>query len=114
MVSPGCRSPVRSAASIIVTAMRSLIEPPGFCDSSFRNSSERPVSKFVSCTSGVFPIRCRVWGLMRATDSIGARESAVQSLVGDEATLGCLVLGIVAAFLLHQVELDSTHFLGSG
>ena len=44
-VPPGCRRPSRSAASIIARPMRSLIEPPGFCDSSFRNSVHGPVSK---------------------------------------------------------------------
>ncbi len=33
-VAPGWIRPSRSAASIIETAMRSLMEPPGFCPSS--------------------------------------------------------------------------------
>jgi hypothetical protein len=45
IVPPGFNAPRRSAASIIDKPMRSLIEPPGFAYSSFRNSSHGPVSK---------------------------------------------------------------------
>ena len=44
-VDPGPIFPSRSAASIIERPMRSLIDPPGFCDSSFRRSVHGPVSK---------------------------------------------------------------------
>src|SRR5438876_153876 len=59
-VPPGWIAPERSAASTMDTAIRSLIDPPGFCDSSLRYTLQRPVSKPVSGTSGVFPIRLRV------------------------------------------------------
>jgi hypothetical protein len=52
----GRRRPSRSAASIMARPMRSLIEPPGFCDSSLRNSVQGPVSKRLTRTSGVLPI----------------------------------------------------------
>src|SRR5690348_817491 len=42
--------------------MRSLIEPPGFCDSSLRKSEQRPVSRRVTSTSGVLPMRSRTAG----------------------------------------------------
>ena len=54
---PGGRRPSRSAASIIAVAIRSLIEPPGFWFSSLTKSSHGPVSRRVSRTSGVLPIR---------------------------------------------------------
>ena len=38
-------------------AIRSLIEPPGFWDSSFSSRRHFPVSIFVTSTIGVLPIR---------------------------------------------------------
>ncbi len=55
-VPPGLSEPSRSAASTIDSAMRSLIEPPGFWFSSFRNSLHLPVSSRFTSTSGVPPI----------------------------------------------------------
>src|SRR5690606_8644941 len=52
-------APDFSAASIIESPMRSLIEPPGFWLSSFRKSSQEPVSNVCSLTSGVLPISPR-------------------------------------------------------
>ena len=49
--------PSFSAASIIDSAMRSLIEPPGFWLSSLTNSRHGPVSNFLSSTTGVWPMR---------------------------------------------------------
>src|SRR5690606_11572171 len=57
MVPPGFSQPAFSAASIIDRAMRSLIEPPGFWLSSFRNRRQGPVSIRVTSTIGVLPIR---------------------------------------------------------
>src|SRR6266487_4140303 len=51
---PGSSSPDASAASIIALATRSLIEPVGFCPSSFANSRTSPTGR--SSTSGVLPI----------------------------------------------------------
>src|SRR5918998_2656019 len=57
---PGSSSPRASAASIIALATRSLIEPVGFCPSSF---AYRRTPGFglrrASSTSGVFPTRAR-------------------------------------------------------
>src|SRR5436190_20063406 len=51
---PGSSSPDASAASIIALATRSLIDPVGFCPSSFAYSRTLPTGR--SSTSGVFPI----------------------------------------------------------
>ena len=59
-VPPGFSLPSRSAASIIASAGRSLIEPPGFMNSTFATSGvRRSGSKRESLTSGVSPIRSR-------------------------------------------------------
>ena len=57
---PGVSSPVASACSIIVRAMRSFTEPPGFIISSFTRIST-PGTGFMRLirTSGVFPINSR-------------------------------------------------------
>jgi hypothetical protein len=57
IVPPGLRLPSASAASIIERATRSLIEPPGFWFSSFRNSRQGPVSRLRTSIIGVWPIR---------------------------------------------------------
>jgi hypothetical protein len=49
-----------SAASTIVTAMRSLMELPGFIDSIFTKSRHGPVSIRVISSIGVFPIISRM------------------------------------------------------
>src|SRR5687767_3782892 len=59
MVPPGFSEPSFSAASIIERAMRSLIEPPGLALSSFTKRRQGPVSKPVSSSIGVRPIRSR-------------------------------------------------------
>ena len=53
---PGSSVPSRSAVSTIETAMRSLIEFPGFCDSSLRKSWQGPVSIRRTSSIGVLPI----------------------------------------------------------
>src|SRR6185437_8159686 len=55
----GLSRPSASAASIIERAMRSLIEPPGLALSSLTKRRQGPVSKPVSSTIGVLPIRSR-------------------------------------------------------
>src|SRR5436309_1294123 len=56
MVEPGRSFPSRSAASIILTAIRSLTEPPGFRYSTFASTSGRtPSVTRDSLSSGVFP-----------------------------------------------------------
>ncbi len=79
IVPPGLSRPSRSAASIIATPMRSLIEPPGFCDSSFRNSSQGPVSRRVTRTSGVLPIR---------SSTAGRTSWVITSPVADRGAIG--------------------------
>ena len=62
MVPPGFSQPSRSAASIIETAIRSLIEPPGLELSSLRNRRQGPVSMLRTSTIGVWPIMSsRLW-----------------------------------------------------
>ncbi|MNE29663.1 hypothetical protein D3C80_1231530 [compost metagenome] len=57
IVPPGFSQPCFSAASIMARAMRSLMEPPGFWLSSFRNRRQGPVSIRVTSIIGVLPIR---------------------------------------------------------
>ena len=60
MVPPGSSSPSRSAASIIVTAMRSLTLPPGLSISSLATSSQRASGTARrNLDSGVLPTRSR-------------------------------------------------------
>ena len=55
---PGFSRPSASAASIMVRAIRSLIEPPGLALSSLVNSRQGPQSNIpVSSSTGVRPIR---------------------------------------------------------
>src|SRR5690606_12788382 len=56
IVLPGRSAPDASAASIMDLPMRSLIEPPGFWLSSFRNSRHGPASSFFTSCIGVLPI----------------------------------------------------------
>src|ERR1700746_3079724 len=57
---PGSSSPAVSAASIIDSATRSLMEPVGFWPSSFAYSrTEGPGARRRSSTSGVFPTSSR-------------------------------------------------------
>src|SRR4051812_6176980 len=62
IVPPGCSFPSRSAASIIESAIRSLIDPLGLKFSSLRKSWHGPVSIRVISTSGVSPISERIDG----------------------------------------------------
>ena len=72
---PAFSRPSASAASIIESAMRSLIEPPGFWFSSLRNRRHGPVSSRVTSSIGVRPISSRdertAGGSM---DSVGRRS----------------------------------------
>ena len=60
IVPPGWRWPSFSAASIIASAMRSLIDPPGFERSDFTQTSDSGNS-FDRRTCGVLPIV--LWGI---------------------------------------------------
>ena len=63
MVPPGLSLPSRSASSIILAAMRSLMEPPGFTYSSFtRTVALMPSVTWLSLISGVLPMRSRRTG----------------------------------------------------
>jgi len=73
-VEPGLIRPSFSAASIMERATRSLMEPPGFWLSSLRKRRQGPVSKWVTSTRGVAPIRSR---LERGRVAEGARVAAV-------------------------------------
>ena len=78
MVPPGLSRPSASAASIIVRAGRSLIEPDGFALSSLRNSRHGPRSMRVTSMSGVLPMRSRTDAM--ATYSIAWGEPAAPAL----------------------------------
>src|SRR5690606_5051868 len=60
-VAPGWMSPRASAASIMRRPMRSLMDPPGFMHSSFRYSSQGPVSRCWALTMGVSPMSSRTF-----------------------------------------------------
>ena len=60
--------------------MRSLIEPPGFCDSSLSSSVHGPVSKRVTSTSGVLPISSRTAGA-RVADINGGQMCSLPGAV---------------------------------
>src|SRR5690606_22604842 len=60
---PGCRAPLRSAASIMARAMRSLTEPPGFADSSLA-CRPPPGASRRSDTTGVLPMVSVMLGWM--------------------------------------------------
>ena len=67
IVPPGSSFPSRSAASIIVIAIRSLIEPPGFRNSSFASTvAASSGTTFWSRTSGVLPTSSSSVGYSRA------------------------------------------------
>ncbi len=59
MVPPGRSAPVRSASSTIDSAMRSLIEPPGFARSDLIQTSASPNSRLTR-TCGVRPMVSRM------------------------------------------------------
>src|SRR5262245_53608386 len=62
MVPPGLSSPARSASSIILTAMRSLIELPGLNVSTFaRTVPLTPLVMRLIRTIGVLPIASRIF-----------------------------------------------------
>src|ERR1035437_9977777 len=60
MMLPGFRTPRCSASSIIARAMRSLIEPPGFCRSSLTQTSTRGSKSLLMRSSVVLPIVSRM------------------------------------------------------
>ena len=62
MVPPGLSSPARSASSIILTAMRSLIELPGLNVSSFARTVAftSPLVMRLMRTIGVWPMASRI------------------------------------------------------
>src|SRR4051794_30371809 len=61
MVPPGLSFPVFSASSTIESAMRSLIEPPGFARSLFTHTSLEPKRRLRRIT-GVLPMVARMVG----------------------------------------------------
>ena len=78
-VPPGFREPSRSAASIIASAGRSLIDPPGFRYSTLATSGVRTSgARRESRTTGVSPITSRIdsWiSLPEASPTAGAYDS---------------------------------------
>src|SRR3954451_5578180 len=67
IVPPGFSLPSRSAASIIASPIRSLLEPPGFMYSSFASSiAGSPAERRARRTIGVFPTSSRTVGYARA------------------------------------------------
>ena len=65
MVPPGLSAPEASAASTILTAMRSLALPPGLRYSTLAATVADPgVVTELSLTSGVLPMRSTMWSAM--------------------------------------------------
>ena len=72
MCPPGFSRPSFSAASIMDTAIRSLIELPGFSDSIFTKRRHGPVSRCLSSSIGVLPIISRTLPKTGARCCMGA------------------------------------------
>src|SRR6185503_14097113 len=79
MVPPGRSSPLASAASIILTAMRSLALPPGLRYSILAATMPAPsgTTEF-SCTRGVLPMSSLMCRAMRIGPSSQARNCATK------------------------------------
>src|SRR5690606_35713741 len=91
MVPPGLRKPSFSAAAIIDRAMRSLIDPPGFWLSNFRNSRHGPVSIFVTSTIGVLPIRSSSEPVGPVRTGVAARDiQRLRGISGRRLGAACL------------------------
>ena len=77
IVPPGFSLPERSASSIIASAMRSLIEPPGLARSDFIHTSARSPNRRLMRTCGVLPMVSRMLAaFMPSSPLIGvARKS---------------------------------------
>src|SRR5262245_18370233 len=105
---PGWSSPEASAASIIATAMRSLIEPVGFCPSSFaKTRAPRSGRSRSSWTSGVSPIRSSSEGAVRTRLKGSARRAACHR--GQENGPGRVVDLGVEAVQRADVFADDVH-----
>src|SRR4029077_8814398 len=75
MVPPGRSWPLASAASIILTAMRSLALPPGFRYSILAATVPAPAGTTeFSCTRGVLPMSSLTCRAMRMRPSSQARD----------------------------------------
>ncbi len=76
IVPPGSRRPSRSAASIIATAARSLIDPPGLSASIFAvTCGVRPAAMRSRRTIGVSPIASRIDARMSVVRAVRAEET---------------------------------------
>src|SRR5215210_5985642 len=84
IVPPGFSSPVRSASSIIFTAMRSLIELPGLKVSIFTSTSALTTPRVMRLirTIGVSPMTSRIVLLIGFTRSLPARNCARGDYIG--------------------------------
>src|SRR3954463_12812341 len=71
MVPPGLSLPSRSAASMSATATRSLMDPPGFSDSTLATiCGARPAPRRDRRTSGVAPMASRIESLMSTVETV--------------------------------------------
>src|SRR3712207_3727059 len=111
MVPPGLRRPSRSAASIMRSATRSLIEPPGLKTSTFATSwQRRSGSSRVRRTIGVWPTVSRIESTitarrLRPRDAQGRRMG--QRLQDDAVALGQLEELVDALRLGVRVEVEA-------
>src|SRR5512138_528703 len=74
IVPPGFKAPLRSAASIIDNAMRSLIEPPGLARSDLIHTSRSGPNRRLMRMCGVWPIVSRMLAAFKRLLRTGVRE----------------------------------------
>src|SRR3954454_11518083 len=91
IVAPGCKVPSRSASSIILSAMRSFEEPPGFWPSSLAQILTSGFGdSWCTPTSGVLPIRPRM------SSNFGTRSRAARDRRQDRQHVAARELGVEA------------------
>src|SRR5688572_19998078 len=119
IVAPGCSAPSFSAASIILIAARSLMEPVGLRSSSLAHSrTSADGDSDGSPTSGVPPsdstrLAKRAMGVSRGTDGAGCRargSAAARDRRQDRDRVAVLDLGVQGAgeadVLVVDVDVD--------
>ena len=106
---PGPIFPSRSAVSIIERPMRSLIEPPGFWLSNFRNRRHGPVCRVRTSTSGVLPIKCITLGYV-ATSHLPAENVGWERSI---ASIPAQPLSFRAVHLHNNSILNNDHDLAN-
>src|SRR2546421_847535 len=105
---PGSNSPAASAVSIIALAMRSLIEPVGFCPSSFAKIRTSPTG--FNSTSGVSPTRSSTDAaivLRIAPPDVDRRAELAKELIDTPARSGDIRVDVSRSVTFEQFLLAS-------